>query len=200
MITWIFLRAAGIAAYLALFLACAWGLVSSTSLVTKRVSKKASTAFHASVATAGLAFLAIHLLLLVIDPFMPFGPSDLLLPMHASYRPVSIALGIAAMYGTVIVLASSWARKKVGTAWWRRLHLLAVPAFTLSLLHGAFAGTDGDRSWMFAMYAATGLATLFLVIVRALTIGYRPPRPEVPARAGAQPTHPAPKVAGTVSS
>jgi sulfoxide reductase heme-binding subunit YedZ len=187
-ITWIFLRAAGIAAYLALFLACAWGLVSSTSLVTKRVSKKASTTFHASVATAGLAFLAIHLLLLVIDPFMPFAPLDLLLPMRASYRPVSIAFGIATMYGIVIVLASSWARKRMTTAWWRRLHLLAVPAFTLSLLHGAFAGTDGNRPWMFAMYAVTGLATLFLVIVRGLTVGYRPPRPEAPARARVAPT------------
>jgi hypothetical protein len=30
---------------------------------------------------------------------------------------------------------------------------------------------------MFWLYAATGLATLFLVIVRGLTAGYRPPRP-----------------------
>ena len=54
------------------------------------------------------------------------------------------------MYGMVIVLASSWVRKRLGTVWWRRLHLLAVPMFTLSLLHGLFAGSDSGRTWMFA--------------------------------------------------
>jgi DMSO/TMAO reductase YedYZ heme-binding membrane subunit len=74
------------------------------------------------------------------------------------------------------VLASSWARKRIGTAWWRRVHLLAVPTFTLSLLHGLFAGTDSGRPWMFAMYVGTGLATLVLVIVRGITVSDRQPR------------------------
>jgi hypothetical protein len=33
------------------------------------------------------------------------------------------------------------------------------------------------------MYAATGLIVLFLVIVRGLSYGYRPPRPAPPDRA-----------------
>jgi len=49
MTTWIVLRAAGVAAYVAFFLSVAWGLVSSTSLITKRISKPTSTAFHATV-------------------------------------------------------------------------------------------------------------------------------------------------------
>jgi hypothetical protein len=38
---------------------------------------------------------------------------------------------------------------------------------------------------MAAMYAITGLSVVFLTIVRGLTYGYRPPRPErpIPARA-----------------
>ena len=176
MTTWIILRAAGVAAYVAFFLSVAWGLVSSTSLVTKRISKPTSTAFHATVASAGLAFLAIHLIGLVVDRFVPFGLSDLLVPLKSDYRPIPIASGIVATYGMVIVLVSSWVRKRVGTVWWRRLHLLAVPMFTLSLLHGLFAGSDSARPWMFGMYVVTGLITLFLVIVRGLTVGYRPTR------------------------
>jgi sulfoxide reductase heme-binding subunit YedZ len=174
--TWIILRAAGVAAYVAFFLSVAWGLVSSTSLITKRISKPASTAFHATVASAGLAFLAIHLIGLFVDRFVPFGLSDMLIPLKSAYRPISVAFGIIAMYGMVIVLASSWVRKRIGTVWWRRLHLLAVPMFTLSLLHGLFAGSDSGRPWMFAVYVVTGLITLFLVIVRGLTVGYRPNR------------------------
>jgi sulfoxide reductase heme-binding subunit YedZ len=174
--TWIILRAAGVAAYIAFFLSVAWGLVSSTSLVTKRISKPTSTAFHATVASAGLAFLAIHMVGLFVDRFVPFGLADLVIPLKSVYRPVSVAFGIIAMYGMVIVLASSWVRKRLGTLWWRRLHLLSVPMFTLTLLHGLFAGSDSARPWMFAMYVVTGLVTLFLVIVRGLTVGYRPTR------------------------
>ena len=176
MTNWNILRAAGVAAYLALFLSTAWGLVSSTSLVTKHISKRASTAFHATTASAGMAFLGIHLIGLVLDRFVPFDLLDLFVPLRTTFKPIPVALGILAMYGTVIVLVSSWVRKRIGTLWWRKLHLLAVPMFSISMLHGLFAGTDSMRPWMFGMYVVTGVTTLFLVIVRGLTFGYRPPR------------------------
>ena len=195
MTNWNILRAAGVAAYLALFLSTAWGLVSSTSLVTKHISKPTSTAFHATTASAGMAFLAIHLIGLAVDKFMPFGLPDLFVPMRTTFKPIPVALGIFAMYGTVIVLVSSWARKRIGTLWWRKLHLLAVPMFSLSLLHGLFAGTDSIRPWMFGMYIVTGLVTLFLVIVRGLTYGYRPPRAAPGPAREAKPTPSSERVA-----
>lgn len=182
MSTWILLRAAGIGSYLMLFLSVAWGLVATTSVVTKRISKPSANLFHAFVASTGLALLGVHLGLLLIDEFMPFSLSALTVPMASEYRPVAISAGVIAMYAIVIVVVSSWLRKPLGTTWWRRLHVLAVPAFTLALLHGVFAGTDTERPWMFAIYAITGLLVVFLTTVRALTWGYRPPRPTPPVR------------------
>jgi len=185
MTEWIWLRAAGIGAYVALFLAVAWGLVSTTGVVTTRVSKASSNRFHASVATSGLALLGIHLVLLLMHDFVPFDLLDILVPVRSSYRPFGVALGIVAMYSLVVVSVTSWVRSRMSTAVWRGIHLLAVPAFILSLLHGVFAGTDTERPWMFAIYATTGIATLFLVLVRGFAYGYRPPRP---AAAAARPT------------
>jgi cytochrome b561 len=71
----------------------------------------------------------------------------------------------------------------MSTRLWRTIHLLAVPAFVLALLHGVFAGTDTQRPWMIALYGTTGVMTFFLVIVRGLTADYRPSRPAPPARA-----------------
>lgn len=181
MTTWVLLRAAGIGAYLMLFLSVAWGLLATTSLVTARVSKPAATMFHAFVASAGLALLVVHMALLIVDRFFPFRAVELVVPFTSTYRPVSVGLGVVAMYATVAVVATSWLRKRVGTAWWRRVHLLAVPTFAMTLLHGVFAGTDTERPLMLAMYAATGLSVVFLVIVRALTHGVRPVRQPRPA-------------------
>lgn len=185
MTIWVLLRAAGIAAYVALFLSVAWGLVATTGVVTKRVSKPTSNNFHAFLATSGLALLGLHLGLLLIHDFLPFAALDVLVPMRASYRPVAIAFGIVAMYVMVAITVSSWTRRRWSNRAWRAIHLTAVPAFALSLLHGVFAGTDTARPWMFWLYAASGVLVLFLVLVRGLTAGYRPPRPTPPARAGA---------------
>jgi DMSO/TMAO reductase YedYZ heme-binding membrane subunit len=140
------------------------------------MSKPSSNRFHASVASVGLALLAIHMILLLFHDFVPFRVLDLLVPMRSTFRPIAITLGVVAMYAAVIVTVSSWLRGRFPTKTWRALHLLAIPAFILALLHGVFAGTDTNRPWMVLLYAGTALATLFLVIVRGLTVGYRPPR------------------------
>ncbi|MFI5392672.1 MAG: ferric reductase-like transmembrane domain-containing protein [Myxococcota bacterium] len=185
MTNWNLLRAAGIGAYLMLYLAVAWGLVATTSIISKRISKASSNLFHQFVATTGLVLLGVHLALLLIDEFMPFAPLDLILPMRSTYRPIPITFGIAAMFAMVVIMVSSWLRKPIGVRLWRAIHLAAVPAFALALGHGIFAGSDTNRPWMAAMYAFTGLSVVFLTIVRGLTYGYRPPRPErpVPSRA-----------------
>ena len=177
MMTWILLRAAGIGAYVALWLSVAWGLVATTGVVKRRISKPSANTFHALVATVGLVLLAVHLALLVVDSYMPFGVADVLTPMHATFRPVAITAGVLAMYGIVIVMVTSWVRTSMNTRLWRAIHFLAIPAFMLAFLHGVFAGTDTGRTWMIALYGTTGVITFFLVVVRGLTADYRPPRP-----------------------
>jgi methionine sulfoxide reductase heme-binding subunit len=192
MMNWILIRAAGIAAYMMLWLAVAWGLAATTSAVSNRVSKQTSTLFHQFAASAGLTLLAAHMGLLIIDKFMPYSVLDTLVPMRSTFRPVAITFGVIAMYGVVIVMVTSWLRKPIGTLWWRKIHLLAVPAFTLAFAHGVFAGSDTNRTWMVVMYAVTGTVVLFLIFVRALTYGYRPVRATPPQRA-ARPVAAAPQ-------
>jgi predicted ferric reductase len=179
MTTWILLRAAGIGAYVLLFLSVAWGLIGTTSVFGTRLAKATAVTIHQFLSTAALLLLGTHIGLLLVDPFMPFRPLDVLIPLHTTFRPAAIAFGVLAMYTMVTVLASSWARKRVGPTWWRRFHLLTVPAFVLAMVHGVFAGTDTARPWMWWLYIGTGLTTLFLVIVRGLTAGVRPERHQI---------------------
>jgi DMSO/TMAO reductase YedYZ heme-binding membrane subunit len=194
MTTWILIRAAGVAAYVMLFLAVAWGLVSTTTPFGKRISKPSSTLVHQFMSTCGLFLLGVHVGLLLFDSFMPFDVLDVLIPFRATYRPVAVTLGIIALDATVIVVVTSWLRKRIGTVVWRRIHLLAVPAFALSLLHGILAGADASRPWMWWTYVATGLTVLFLIVVRALTADLRPERAPRPSHARPEP---APKAVGT---
>lgn len=181
MSTWTIIRASGIGAYLMLFLSVAWGMVSTTAPFGRRFAKVSASNLHQAMSTVALVLLGLHLVALFGDTFMPYSVAELMLPMTSEYRPVAVTFGIVAMYTTVFVMVASWARGRLGTKWWRRTHLLSVPAFALALVHGVFAGTDSQEPWMFWTYVATGLVALFLVVVRGLTSGYRPqrvPRPE----------------------
>ncbi|GIU99232.1 MAG: hypothetical protein KatS3mg014_0848 [Actinomycetota bacterium] len=135
--TWNVLRAAGIGAYVMLFLSVCWGLVSTTTPFGKLVSKPTATLAHQFMSTSGLALLGVHLGGLLLDRYEPFALRQLFVPMAATYRPVPVALGIVAMYLLVVVVVTSWLRRTIGTAWWRRTHLLAVPTF--APLPGAWA-------------------------------------------------------------
>lgn len=181
MVTWVVLRAAGIGALLMLWATVCWGLVGTTSILGKRVAKQTPVTVHQFLSTVALLLLAIHLAALAMDSFMPFRTLDLLVPLQATYRPVAVALGILAMYSILLVLGSSWWRRRVGASWWRRLHGLTVPAFALALSHGIFSGTDTARSWMWWTYVVAGGSVLFLTLYRALTAGERPARHALPA-------------------
>jgi methionine sulfoxide reductase heme-binding subunit len=200
MTTWIILRAAGIGAYLLLFLSVAWGVIGTMSLFGARVAKSTAITMHQFLSTAALLLLSVHVGGLLLDAYMPFHPLDVLVPLHARFRSAAVAFGIVAMYAMVIVLASSWTRRQLGPVWWRRLHLLAVPAFALSMVHGVFAGTDTTRPWMWWLYVATGLSVVFLVVVRGLTAGVRPERHTAPDGVRARPLAPPRAVAEDVVS
>jgi len=186
---WLWLRAAGIGAYVALFSSVAWGLVATTGVITRRVSKPSSNLFHAAAGSMGLALLAIHMALLLVHDYIQFDVADLLLPWGAPYRAAATALGVIAMYAMVAVLATSWVRRRLPTRAWRSIHLVSVPAFIAALVHGVFAGTDTNRPWMTALYGSTGLLVIFLLLVRGFTArprradrrnGAANPRPEAP--------------------
>jgi sulfoxide reductase heme-binding subunit YedZ len=183
--TWTVIRASGVGAYLMLFASVAWGLAATTAPLGRLVSKASASTLHAAMSTVALILLGLHLVSLFGDTFRPFSIAELTIPMVSEYRPVAVTLGIAAMDATLVVVVTSWFRHRLGTARWRRTHLLATPAFALALLHGVFAGTDSAEPWMYWTYVTTGLIVVFLVVVRALTVGFRPERaarPERPAR------------------
>ncbi len=181
MITWNVLRAAGIGAYLMLWASVAWGLISTTSVFGKKISKSTTVALHQAFSTSGLLLLATHLIFLLKDQFMPFTFLDFLIPMRATYRPIGVALGIGSMFVMLLgVLSTSWGRKLIGTKWWRRTHSLSVPAFAMALVHGLMTGTDTARPTLFWMYVATAATLLFLLLVRGFTAGERPQRAKLP--------------------
>jgi DMSO/TMAO reductase YedYZ heme-binding membrane subunit len=81
----------------------------------------------------------------------------------------------------VVVLVSSWLRRRISYRLWRRLHYVSFVTFVLVTLHGLLAGSDAGEPWMRAVYYGASAAVGFLVLMRLLTLRRRAPSTEASA-------------------
>lgn len=182
---WILARAAGMTAYLALTASMLAGLTLKTRVLGKAVRPAAITEVHKALALAGLGALAVHGLALVLDSTVEISPLALLVPGLVDYRTAWVTAGVVAGELMLVVTASFWLRKRIGTRVWRSLHWASFAAFVLAAAHGIAAGSDSDRPWAVVLYATTLGAVAAATAWRAL---HRPaPKPR---RAAARQTAP----------
>ena len=181
---WIAARAAGIVAYLLLTLQVVVGLVLShpTNQSTWKLSK-ALFPWHEGAWVFVLAFLAAHVVTIVVDPYAGVGLGGALVPGLSSYRSAPVALGTLALYALVVTGLTARYTKLLPAGLWLKLHRLAIVVFGLAWLHGMLAGTDSQT--LLPMYLATGLAVLAAVayrywVVRTARSDQRP-RPITPS-------------------
>jgi len=183
---WYIARAAGLGAYLVLFINVCLGLGVHTRIVDRVLARWQAVDLHQFTALLALGLLGVHLAALLADHFIGFTLPQLLVPFASPYRPVPTAFGVVALYLLVAITASFWMRQRIGQRAWRTLHYATFGAYVLALLHGLLAGTDASTGWGWALYWSTGWIVLMLTLWRFGL--YQPEverRPAAPHRAPA---------------
>jgi predicted ferric reductase len=163
---WAASRAAGVTAFVALTLDVVFGLFVSTGVFDRWLPRGASVDVHRWLSSVALAFTGVHLLALLVDPAIHFDALDLLVPGLSPYRAGATAVGIAAMYGAVVVHASFDWRKRIGVRAWRMIHFTAFAVFVAAVAHGLTAGSDAGS--LRPLYAGCGALVFALVVVRVV--------------------------------
>lgn len=164
---WLLARASGLTAYAVLTLSVLAGLVLK-SRPFARLKPAHVTDAHKTLALTGLGALVLHGASLVLDSTVKVTPAALLVPGLVSYRPLAVALGVVAAWLFAIVTGSFWARKRIGTRMWRRLHWLTFALFALATIHGVAAGTDTSQPWARGLYLGALAAVTAATAWRAL--------------------------------
>lgn len=167
-IWWYTSRAAGIVAWLLL----SASLISGMTLVT-RDSRILPTGWpidlHRLVSSVALVFLAIHMLALIPDNFVDFGPVELMVPLTSTWQPWAVAWGIVAFWLVLAVEASSLLRKRIPNRVWHIIHFLSFVVWLTATVHLFMAGTDvGALIFRVAQVGVIG-AVLVLFMRRLLT-------------------------------
>jgi len=163
---WYLARAAGLSAYLLLFVTVALGLGLHSRALDRLIARWQTFDLHQFTAVFGLGMLALHVGSLLADHYIGFTVEQLLVPFASPYRPVWTGLGVIALYVLVVLTASFQVRPLIGQRAWRMIHYSSFGAYLLALLHGILSGTDGGEWWVRALYGTTGLMVAFLTLHR----------------------------------
>ena len=140
-VAWLIARAAGLVAFGLLTVSTWLGLSMSTRILGPK-RQKALLGWHRTLVWTGLSMLGLHVVALLFDPTLHFGPAAVLVPFVAPWHPGAVAAGVIAGWLALMLALSFRLRKWIGQKGWRRLHYASFAAFALALGHALFAGTD----------------------------------------------------------
>ncbi|MCD9876345.1 ferric reductase-like transmembrane domain-containing protein [Streptomyces guryensis] len=151
---WYASRASGTLSLILLTATLVLGITSGGRSAPRRIGRFEIGLLHRNLSLLTLVFLAVHVVTAVLDPFVHLGWAVSLVPFGASYRPLWLGLGTAALDLLLAVLVTSALRLRLGVRRWKAVHWLTYAAWPLALFHGVGTGTDTRLPLQLWLYAA----------------------------------------------
>jgi methionine sulfoxide reductase heme-binding subunit len=174
-VDWYAARAAGIVAYVLLTVVVSIGIsLAGRAPGRGRWRRWPMFAVEDVHRAGGLlvgTFIAIHVLTIAIDSFLPFSLGQLVVPLASTYRPLWVALGIVAAELLLALAVTNHYRDRMPRRWWRAAHYANFAVWAAATLHGMGSGTDRSAQWMMAVYAAAVAGVTVAVVWRLAAAG-----------------------------
>ena len=142
---WYAARAAGIAAYLILTVVVTLGMTMAGRRPLKRWPRFALEDVHRFGGLLAGSFVAIHVVTIALDAYLPFSLSAILVPFVARYRTLYTALGVVAAELLLALAITNRYRDRLPYTFWRRAHYLNLAVGRRPRSTGSGAGPTGAR-------------------------------------------------------
>lgn len=150
-VLWYATRGAGAVTLVLLTASVVLGIAETRGWQPAGAPRFGVAAIHRTVSLLALAFLALHVVTTLLDPFPSIGLGAAAIPFSSSYRPLWLGLGSVALDLLVAIAVTSVIRRRLGYRAWRTLHWLAYACWPVALLHGVGTGSDARTTWMLVL-------------------------------------------------
>ncbi len=165
---WYTARAGGFVAAGLLAASVIAGLALTTAPRRARPKSSWRLDLHRFLGGLAVIFLAVHVVGILLDRYVPFRLLDVFVPFASQWRPWAVSLGVIGMYLLVAIELTSLARARLPMRLWRAIHFLSFPLFAIVQVHILMGGTDHDSPWVLAALVACDLAVAALLVRRGL--------------------------------
>lgn len=163
---WLASRASGVVALVLVTISVGLGLMMASKLMRRPGFSRVMTSLHEQTALAGMFAITVHAVTLIGDPWLKPGVAGVLVPFVMDYRPFFTGLGVIAGLLALFLGLTFYARKDVGSKFWRKIHRATTLVYVLAVIHTIGAGTDASAVWMKWWLIITTPVIVFLFVLR----------------------------------
>ena len=146
--TWYLMRASGGVALVLLTAVLVLGIATNRRWRPGRAPRVVTARLHRTISLLAVAFLGVHVVTAVIDPYAVVGAAAVVVPFLAGKSAFAVGLGALSLDVVAALVVSSLLRARVPAALWRGIHWLAYLAWPLALAHSFATGTDASSLWL----------------------------------------------------
>jgi predicted ferric reductase len=179
---WYVIRGAGFVAAGLIILLMLSGIGQVTGLSYRYIEPIKAWAIHKALAYALCVSIVIHVGFLLIDKFVPFSLVQILVPFASHYNngtkfagisfgSIAVTLGVLAMYGVAIIVASSLGWIDTKKKAWRKLHYISYLVALFVFIHAVSAGSDLKYGTFREVWICTGMVVVLAIILRLWRAG-----------------------------
>jgi len=165
---WFVSRASGLMLLVLFSAVVLLGVAGRTGAAPRHWPRFVSAELHRTLALFLIAFLALHVLTAILDPFVSIGWAATVLPFMSGYRTLAIGLGTLAVDLGGAVLLTSVARGHLGFRAWRAVHWLAYLSWPAAFAHSLTAGNDMGIWWVVVIEWGCAAAVAIAVLARLI--------------------------------
>ena len=166
-IDWYAARAAGITAYVLLSAVVMLGLTMASKRRFAAWPRFTLEDIHRFGGLLVGSFVALHVVTVAVDAWLPFSLPSIVVPFISRYRPLWVGLGISAAELLLALAVTNHYRRRLPYRFWRRAHYLNFAVWSGATLHALGSGTDRSAPWALALYGGT-VAAVSAVAVRRI--------------------------------
>jgi methionine sulfoxide reductase heme-binding subunit len=163
---WYATRGAGVVSLVLLTAVVVLGVLTVARFETAGWPRFVTQGLHRNLALTSVAFLGLHVVTAVVDPFTNLGWVAAVVPFSSYYRTFWLGLGTVSMELLGAVLITSLLRPWLGHWTWRIVHWLAYASWPMAVLHTIGTGTDAWSLWLLPINAVCAVAVLTAVLYR----------------------------------
>ncbi|MGW5516536.1 ferric reductase-like transmembrane domain-containing protein [Nocardia africana] len=154
---WAFGRAGGITALILLTVAAVAGIAARSGRAIL-LPRAGLAEFHRGAALSATAFVALHVLAMLVDPYAQLRLLTVVVPFTGGYRPLWVGFGTLAVDLLAVVVTTALLRHRLGPTIFRLVHWSVYALWPAALIHTLGSGSDVHRAWMLALAGACILA------------------------------------------
>lgn len=165
MAPWLIARSAGVTAFLLLTVLVVAGflMASVPNKSTWRISKLLLP-FHRLLSLFLVAFLALHVIAIAMDPYVNIGFIGAFLPWRVGYRTLAVSLGSIALYAVIFTGLTARFAWLMPAGRWLTVHRVAFVTYIFAFFHSVLTGSDTPV--LHLMYDISAVTVLFAALVR----------------------------------